>query len=346
MNSTLPSRWQEILRREAAENVGNALAQAKDQPDPRRIPRWTVPVLAVGLAFVSLLGINGGTEATGKGSVPFDRSTIISTRTAGLGASAEDLAPRREPSAAPKPVVEPSPPATAARIPERAEPRRPDRRAGGNRARRDSERRRADLADVLSTLPQEPESPPSPPAPEKPPPLVINIGTRIAAVLTDPVVTGAALAPATAKLANDVYVGDRLAVPAGTLLVGEAFATQQDDRAQVVFSAIVRDGKTINLEGWALQDGEIGVRGKLIRKGSKTKRGAGSVLGAAASALTFGLAGAGGSGPERAALAALGNTAANDLVGLGRDWRQSDKVVRVPAGVPISVYIRRDLTME
>ena len=48
MNSTLPSRWQEILRREAAENVGNVLAQAQDQPDPRRIPRWTVPALAVG----------------------------------------------------------------------------------------------------------------------------------------------------------------------------------------------------------------------------------------------------------------------------------------------------------
>jgi hypothetical protein len=127
MNSTLPSRWQEILRREAAENVGNVLAQAKDQPDPRRIPRWTVPALAVGLASVSLLSINGGTGATGKGSVPFDRSTVISTRTAGLGASAEDLAPRREPSAAPDPVVEPSP-AAAAQLPERAEPRRPPSR--------------------------------------------------------------------------------------------------------------------------------------------------------------------------------------------------------------------------
>jgi hypothetical protein len=344
MNSTLPSRWQEILRREAAENVGNVLAQAKDQPDPRRIPRWTVPALAVGLASVSLLSINGGPEATGKGSVPFDRSTVISTRTAGLGASAEDLAPHREPSAAPDLVVEPSP-AAAAQLPERAEPRRPSRPASGNRARPDKERRRGDLAEVLSTRPQEAESPPPPPAPEKPPPLVVNIGTRIAAVLTDPVVTGAALAPATAKLTSDVYVGDRLAVPTGTLLVGEAFATQQDDRAQVIFSAIVRDGKTIHFEGWALQDGEIGVRGKRVRKGSKTKRGAGTVLGAAASALTFGLAGV-GSGPERAALASLGNSAASDLTGLGRDWRQYDKVVRVPAGVPIIVYIRRDLTME
>ncbi len=316
MNSTLPSRWQEILRREAAENVGNVLAQAKDHPDPRRIPRWTVPTLAVGLASVSLL-INGRTEATGKGSVPFDRSTVISTRTAGLGASAEDLAPRSAPSTAP--TLEPLS-AVATPIPERPEPRPAARgkKAGG--ACPDCDKRRAALADVLSTPPQ-------------------------AAVLTDPVVTGAALAPATAKLANDVYVGDRLAIPAGTLLVGEGFATQQDDRAQVVFNAIVRDGKTIQLEGWALQDREIGVRGKLVRKGSKAKRGAGTFLGAAASALTYGLAGV-GSGPERAALGALGGTAANDLIGVARDWRQSDKVVRVPAGVPIIVYIRRDLTME
>jgi len=343
MNSTLPSRWQEILRREAAENVGNVLAQAKEHPDPRRLPRWTVPTLAVGLASVSLLSLNGGTEATGKGSVPFDRSTVISTRTAGLGASAEDLAPRSAPSTAP--TIEPLS-ALATPVPERSEPRPTARAKKAGGACPDCDRRRAAArADVLSSPPQEPETPPPPPAPEKPPPMVINIGTRMAAILTDPVVTGAALAPATAKLANDVYVGDRLAIPAGTLLVGEGFATQQDDRAQVVFNAIVRDGKTIQLEGWALQDGEIGVRGKLVRKGSKAKRGAGTFLGAAASALTYGLAGV-GSGPERAALGALGGTAANDLIGVARDWRQSDKVVRVPAGVPIIVYIRRDLTME
>lgn len=345
MNSTLPSRWQEILRREAAENVGNVLAQAKDQPDPRRVPRWTVPTLVVGVASVSLFSINGGTQATGNGSVPFDRSTVISTRTAGLGASAEDLAPRSAPSTAP--TTAPDPLSVLDKpVQERPEPRPPARSKKAGRACPDCDRRRATaMADVLSTPPQEPETPPSPPAPEKPPAIVINIGSRIAAVLTDPVVTGAALAPATAKLANDVYVGDRLAIPAGAMLVGEAFATQQDDRAQVVFSAIVRDGKTTQFEGWALQDGEIGIKGKLVRKGSKTKRGAGTVLGAAASALTYGLAGV-GSGAERAAIGALGGTAANDLIGLSRDWRQSDKVVRVPAGLAITVYIRRDLTME
>jgi len=60
--------------------------------------------------------------------------------------------------------------------------------------------------------------------------------------------------------------------------------------------------------------------------------------------LTYGVAGALG-GPEGAALASLGNTAAGDMMGLGRDWRRTDKVVRVEAGVPIVVYIRRDLTV-
>jgi hypothetical protein len=158
-------------------------------------------------------------------------------------------------------------------------------------------------------------------------------------------VTGATLAPATAKLVNDVLVGDRVAIPAGTMLVGEGFATQQDDRAQLVFSAIVRDGRTLQFEGWALQDGESGVKGKVVRKGSKGKKGAGTALGAAASALTFGLSGA-VPGAGGAALSSLGNTAANDLVGVGRDWRRSDKVVRVEAGVSVTVYIRRDLTVE
>jgi hypothetical protein len=190
------------------------------------------------------------------------------------------------------------------------------------------------------------EASPSPsPSPSPEPPLTINVGTRIEAVLTDPVVTGAAFAPATATIAKDVYVGDRLAIAAGTVLVGEGFATQQDDRAQVVFSAMVRDGKTKQLEGWALQGGEMGIRAKVIRKGSKTKKGAGTVLGAAASALTYGLAGA-ASGPEGAALASLGQTAATDLSGLGRDWRRSDKVVRVEGGIAIHVYLRRDLKVE
>jgi len=191
----------------------------------------------------------------------------------------------------------------------------------------------------------QPRPTPSPTPSPTPAPLTVNVGTRLEAVLTDPIVTGAAFAPATATLAEDVYVDGRLALPKGTVLVGEGFATQQDDRAQVVFTAMVRDGETEGLEGWAMQQGEMGIRAKKLRKGSKTKRGAGAVLGAAASALTYGLAGA-ASGPEGAALATLGHTAASGLNSMGRDWRRSDKVVRVEAGVTITVFLRRDLTLQ
>src|SRR5262245_1094285 len=108
MTSNLPSRWQEILRREAADNVGTVLAHAKEQPAHARVPRWTVPALVVGIASVSLLNVIGGTEARGKSTVPFDRSTVVSTRSAGLGASAEDLAPRA-PAAPPMPPLEADP---------------------------------------------------------------------------------------------------------------------------------------------------------------------------------------------------------------------------------------------
>src|SRR5687767_13553105 len=123
MTSTLPSRWQEILRREAAANVGTVLAQAREQPAPRRVPKWTLPVVVVGVASVSLLGVLGGPDAKGKGNVPFDRSTVISTRTAGLGASAEDLAPRA-PSPVPAPLAEPPPVPPVVSAPESSEPRR------------------------------------------------------------------------------------------------------------------------------------------------------------------------------------------------------------------------------
>ena len=344
MKSTLPSRWQEILRREAADNVGTVLAQAREQPEARRLPRWTVPAAVVAVASVSLLGVVAGTDSAGKGSVPFDRSTVISTRTAGLGASVEDLAPRQQAAAA-SPALAPSTEPTPRRSP--AAPRPVQAWAATHSACPECDARRKALAELGPALPTPaaPTPTPSPTPTPKPTPKLVNVGTRIEAVLTDPLVTGAAFAPATARLEKDVYVDDRLAVPAGSLLVGEGFATLQDDRAQILFTSIVKDGQTIRFEGWALQQGEMGVRAKVIRKGSKVKKGAGTVLGAAASALTFGLAGA-ASGPEGAALASLGQTAANDLVGVGRDWRRSDKVVRVEAGVPITVYIRRDLSIE
>ena len=351
MNSALPSRWQEILRREAATNVSNVLAQAKEQPEPTRLPRWTLPALVVGAASLAMISLLGGTEARARGSVPFDRATVLSTRTAGLGANAEDLAPRATPAPMTIPEApEPKPVAMLAELdhthgeerptPPPAKARKPREKCVGCDAAAAKSK-----SDVQPVAIAEVTPPPVIVVPEKPAPVIVNVGTRLEAVLTDPVITGAALAPATAQLAKDLVVGDRLVMRQGTSLVGEAFATQTDDRAQIVFSAIVKDGKTVPFEGWALQQGEMGVRGKVIRKASKAKKGASAVLGAAASALTFGLAGV-SAGPESAALASLGNTAANDLLGVGRDWRRSDKAVRIAAGVPITVYIRRDLSIE
>jgi hypothetical protein len=132
VTSTLPTRWQEILRREAAANVGSVLEQAREQPDARRVPRWTTPALVVAVASVSLLGALRGSEVKGTGSLSFDRSTVISTRTAGLGASAEDLAPQATATPVPIPPVEPplvSVPSRPQRIASAA-PGRPQRRAG------------------------------------------------------------------------------------------------------------------------------------------------------------------------------------------------------------------------
>ena len=345
MTSTLPSRWQEILRREAAAKVENVLARAREQPEARHLPRWTVPTFVVGAASLSVWALIGGSEGPGRGTVPFDRSTVMSTRTAGLGASAEDLAPRATPSRPLALPAKPSPSPVVPVPPDRPRPRatRSAKKSGPGCLNCEGS---AAVPPISASAPiLDPSPAPSPSLPAKPQPLVINIGTRIEAVLTDPVVTGAAFAPAAAKLTEDVYVGNRLAIPAGTVLIGEAVAADQHDRAHVVFAAIVREGKTLPFEGWALQEGEMGLRAKVVRKGSKAAKGAGAVLGAAASALTYGLAGA-AAGPEAAALASLGKTAAQDLTGVGRDWRRSDKVLRVEAGLVITVYIRRDLTIE
>jgi hypothetical protein len=173
----------------------------------------------------------------------------------------------------------------------------------------------------------------------------VNVGTRIRALVTDPVVTGVALAPVTARLSEDVAVNGAVVVPSGATLVGEAFSTQEGDRVQVVFNALVVGGRTQRFDGWALQDGEMGLRGKVLKKGSKGKHGAAALVGAAATGLAYGTSGV-VPGAAGAALSSFGSSVGSDVEGVSRDWRRSDKVVRVEAGVPITVYLRRDLTLE
>src|SRR5262249_52477233 len=139
MTSTLPSRWQEILRREAAANVGTVLAQAREQPGARQVPRWTMPALVVGVASLSLLTIVGGSEVKGKGTARFDRSTVSRTRSAGRG-------PRAEARAPPTPATLPSPPPPAAPFPAPPRERLIPRHEKPAASCPDCQRRRADMA--------------------------------------------------------------------------------------------------------------------------------------------------------------------------------------------------------
>ncbi len=351
MTPNLPNRWQEILQREAAKNVGEVLARARETPGVHRVPRWALPAAAVLIGSFSVFGLLDANDARKQGNVPFDRSTVISTRTAGLGASPEDLEPRPTPAPLPPPTLAPAAPGEGLRRPQT--PRGgglagPSQRRAGRPDCPECEARQARMLAAEQSSLTSPTPAPAVPAPTPKPkaaPLVVNVGTRIPAVLTDPVITGAALAPVTAKLAQDVMVGDRIALPAGVRLIGEAFATEEGDRVQVVFSSVIVNGVTHRIEGWALQDGEVGLKGRVLKKGSKGKKGAAALLGAAASGLTYGVAGAIAGAPG-AALSSLGSSVATDMQGLGREWRYSDKVGRVEAGVGAVVYLRRDFSVE
>lgn len=85
-----------------------------------------------------------------------------------------------------------------------------------------------------------------------PPPPVLNVGTRIRAVIREPVVTSPGGTPVTAFVAEDVVSGDRVALAAGARLIGDAFAIEEDDRVQVVFTVVVSDGRTLPVSGVVL----------------------------------------------------------------------------------------------
>jgi type IV secretory pathway VirB10-like protein len=192
----------------------------------------------------------------------------------------------------------------------------------------------------------QPAAPPSPsPAPVGP--TTLNVGSQFDMVLDLPVLTGAATTPVAAHLVDDVSVGERVVIPAGSRIVGEAFSTMEDDRAQIVLTAVVVNGKTIPLQGLALgKDSAFGVVGKVVRKGSAPKAGFGKVLGSVGRALSFGLIGS-GSSSTLAGAAAYGveSAAGGELQGLDQRWRRSNKIIRVEPGTRARVYLRSDLVV-
>ncbi len=174
----------------------------------------------------------------------------------------------------------------------------------------------------------------------------LNVGSLFEIAFDLPVMTGGATAPVSAHVLGDVKVGDRVALPTGSRVVGEAFSTLDDDRAQVLLTAVVVNGKTISLQGLALgPDDAFGVPGKVLRKGSVSRAGGGSVLRSVGRVLSLGLIGTGSSPLADAAAQGLEAAAGDELQAAGQRWRRSDKIVRVEPGTRVKVYLRSDLVV-
>jgi hypothetical protein len=182
------------------------------------------------------------------------------------------------------------------------------------------------------------------PAATPQPPPVINVGTRIRATLAEPITTSPGGTPVLALVAEPLAIGDRVVLPVGARLVGDGFAIQEDDRVQIVLTALVLDGKTAPLSGVVLSDdNRLGLPAKVIKKGSKGKRGLGKALGLVGSTLSFGLIPR-GSDLGAAAATQLAAETARDLSQIEARWTRSDKVLRAPAG-NVTVYLRSDLVL-
>lgn len=181
------------------------------------------------------------------------------------------------------------------------------------------------------------------PAVEAQGPLVVNVGERFAGKLLYPIVTGGGSVPVTAALVADIVVTGRTALPAGTRLVGEAFATTTNDRAQVVFHAAVISGRTLGISAVAFdEDNQLGIVGKLVKKGSAIKKIGGRLAGAFGGALS--LAGYGLVSPSSVA-GTLSSGAAADIQQAASEWVISSKVIEVPAEKKLVVYLSGDLAL-
>lgn len=293
-------------------------------------------VIAVRIVFFA--GGPRGTEPIG---------AVATAEGAGVGNSVAGFLPEpgTEPVASPSPATAPTPaPSPAVEPPPKPRPRETS-------ARPAPVARSSSPTPQVETSPTPPPAATPPPAPTptpKPPPAVINMGTRIVATLEAPVRTGAALTPATALVQADVTVGERVVLPAGARLVGSAFATTGDDRVQVLWRAAVVGGRTYRLDGEALSpDGSQGLSGKVLKKKRKgvLRRIGATVLGTAGETLGYGIPG--GDGVTGLAEDALAGRAGRELTRAAQDreWLQADKVIELPAGAGLIVYVSADVVI-
>lgn len=362
MSST---RFDDAMKAAVVEEARSVWTGAKAKAEARPGRRWVMVFGgALGLLLVGRW-IQGSPEGS-PSRLAFGPETVVSAQSQGLGGGVEAMLPpdelegvsaeaaeTRGASASSPGVVAatpatPAPPKCAAC--EAAAKARAERAAEA-RARAASAKAAPEASAEHEDVFEDSQASPPPAAPSPSPspagPTTLNVGSQFEMALDLPVLTGAATTPVAAHLVDDVKVGERVVIPAGSRIVGEAFSTTEDDRAQIVLTAVVVNGKTIQLHGLALgQDSAFGVAGKIVRKGSAPKAGVGKVLGSVGRALSFGLIGS-GSSSTLAGAAAYGveSAAGGELQGLDQRWRRSDKIIRVESGTRARVYLRSDLVV-
>jgi Bacterial conjugation TrbI-like protein len=349
--SIISTRFDQALRAQIVQQARTVIdsAQARTRKRlRRRVFLWlALPVALGGLVLAP------SEAARPRSRVAFAQGNVISAESQGLGGGVEELLPPSPPpvpgqgqqspiSIEPEDLVARDPEPTAARPLSRQQA---DAKPCATCGKEDAATAGTDASHELATEELLPETEDVPAEePRVPTARVLNMGSRFDAVLDLPTQTGAAGAPVAAVVAADVSDSHGVVLPAGARVVGEAFATTADDRVHMAVTAVVIDGKTIRLHGLALgPDGTFGVAGKVVRKGSKKKAGAGRVLGAVGSAISFGLIG-GRAGLIDSTAAEFARDAGRSLSGLEAAWQRSDKVVRVPAGTRLTIYVREDAT--
>lgn len=352
------ARRTDDLSRGQAERAAELAQQGAGKRDRRRrVTLARVAGVALGGLFLRL--VFGGAPGR-RGNEPLGAGAVATADGAGVGSSAAAFLPRAQAApvtaSAPAPVAAPAPavPKAMTRI---APPTAPTRHAQSQSRASPREAPADDLPLLLSADDAHddfaaevglPTASPGANSTAPAAPAVINVGTRLRATLEAPLRTGSSLAPATAVLADDLRSGERVLLAAGTRLVGSAFATPNDDRVQILWRALVREGRTLAVQAETLgPDGAPGLAGKVIRRHRKgVLRRIGSTLAATAGDAAGYAVPLGDTALEQAG-AALAGRAGRELgqLGSGREWLQVDTVVELKAGLPIVVYVSADITL-
>ena len=370
--TTMPKRYAGVLATELLQErlqILTSVERERAATRGRRGALW-LGIAALIAAPILLLDVRAD-QATGAPGAPFGPGAVVSAQVAGVGAHPSDFESRT-------PAPSPAPPGPAPALAEAPPIPDPEDRLSPREILHSMDRPRRAPRTTTTRAPAAPKAPriidvpfpdddpapdlaqlrqtlmalaqgtetPAPGAPQKAAPKrIVPVGTRIQVRLLAPTTTSLTGSPVSAALTTNLQIGSATLIPAGAQVVGDAYATPESDRAQIVWKALVTgDGRSLQLDGACLgTDGDLGLPARLVRKASRTRRGVGHVLGSIGSALTFGLVGS--NGVAQRAASAASSRVGNSLTGIEQDWTLSDKGLRVESGALAVVFLRGDLEL-